>query len=264
MGTNYCKNLMFDDMVSCSFDAHCNLYNGTIKDSTCEHLNFIGGGTILFENVTVYTDGASAAICFRQDYGSTWDGNLIIDGLTMRTSKSSPTLSVVRVYYTNHNFGYTCHLPKKVEISNAKIVHYGYEVKNGVRTEWDIETNHVPLHLYANLEKYTAADISNPNADMTTYPNDYKTCNCAEVYGGTKSFNDTDGDGRCNNDLNPNDSYTVWCWGFEGTPDKTVNANPYMPTEEVYLTDCGELEFIIPDTPQFSGTELYIDGELQE
>ena len=264
MGTNYCKNLMFDDMVSCSFDAHCNLYNGTIKDSTCEHLNFIGGGTILFENVTVYTDGASAAICFREDYGSTWDGNLIIDGLTMRTSKASPTLSVVRVYYTNHFFGYTCKLPKKVEISNAKIVHYGYEVKNGVRTEWDIETNHVPLHLYANLEKYTAADISNPNADMTKYPNDYKTCNCAEVYDGTKSFNDTDGDGRCNNDLNPNDSYTVWCWGFEGVPDKAFNANPYMPTEEVYLTDCGNLKFIIPDTPQFEDTELYIDGELQE
>ena len=272
MGTNYCKNLTFDDMLSCSFDAHCNLYNGTIRNSTCEHINFIGGGTILYENVTIYTDGGSGAIVLRSDYGSTWDGDVIINGLTLKTSKDAPKLSILKVTYTNHYFGYTCKLPKTVSIDNAKIIKYGYEVKNGVRNEWDIETNHVPLHLCANLETYTAMDISDPNAAMHNAQNDYIKCNCEEVYKKAypndesrwKTFNDTDGDGRCNNDLDPTDSYSRWCWGFEGDPDKSENANPYMPTEKIYLTNCGDLEFIVPNTPQFDDAELYIDGELQE
>ncbi len=264
MGTNYCKNIMFDDVVNHSFDAHCNLYNGTIKDSTCEHLNFIGGGTIYYKNVTVYTDGGSAAMHFREDYGSTWAGNVIVDGLTLRTSKASPTLSLISAKYNNHYFGYTCHLPGTITINNAKIIQYGFKMENGVRTEWDVATNHVPLHIYANLEKYKYADISDPKADMSYYPNDWKKCNCHEVYDGEKSFNDTDGDGRCNNDLDPNDSYSVWCWGFENNPDKTVNANPYVATKDVYVTNCGDLQIVLPDTPQFEKTQLYIDGVPQK
>ena len=272
MGTNYCKNLMFDDVVNHSFDAHCGLYNGTIKDSTIEHLNFIGGGTIKYENVTVYTDGGGAAMHLRSDYGSIWNGDVIIDGLTLKTSKASPTLSVIGATYTNHYFGYTCYLPKTVSINNAKIIRYSFEMKNGIRTEWDVAENHVPLHLYANLEKYKTVDISDPNADMSSYPNDYIKCNCEAVYKNAypddptkwRTFNDTDGDGRCNNDLDPTDSYFVWCWGFENTPDKTINTNPYIPTEVVNVTNCGNLEVIVPPTPQFKDTKLYIDGVLQQ
>ena len=265
MATNYCKNLVFDNMTSCSFDSHCALYNGTIKNSTVEHLNFIGAGLCKLENVTVYTDGSSAAICLREDYGSTWKGDVVIDGLTMKTSKETPTLSVMRAYWTNHNFGYTCYLPKSVSINNVKIIYFGFKMENDVRSEWVIKENHVPLHLYGQLEKYTEGDVSASGnlPEIDKYLNDYKTCNCEFVYDGKKTFNDTDGDGRCNNDLNPNDSYAVWCWGFENIPDKTINANPYVPTEKVYLTNSGDLKFIIPDTPQFWDTVLYIDGELQ-
>jgi hypothetical protein len=99
---------------------------------------------------------------------------------------------------------------------------------------------------------------------MSKNPNDYSLCKCHEVYDGTKSFNDTDGDGRCNNDANPNDSYTVWCWGFETAPNKEINVNPYAPPEEIYVTNCGDLKIILPDTPQFKDTEFYIDGVSQK
>lgn len=268
MGTNYCKNLNFDNMFVCSFDAHCGTYNATIKNSTIEHLNFIGEGTIKLENVTMYTDGSNAAMIFRSDYGSTWQGRVIVDGLTMKTSKEDVDLSLIKAEWTNHYFGYTTYLPEIVEMNNVQIIHIGYKMTNGVRSEWEIEKNHVPLHMYYHLERYKTVDISDPDQIFTTaaYQNDYKNCNCHNVYdeaSGKNFFNDTDGDGRCNNKRDPDTSYNVWCWGFDGNADKTVNANPFVPTEKVYVTNCGDLEVIVPPTPQFSDTELYIDGELQ-
>ncbi len=264
MNTDYCRNLKFYDMLTCSFDAHKNLYNATLVDVTAEHLNFIGGGTIRIENVTVYTDGNSGGIILRQDYGATWNGEVYIDGLTLKSSSSEINrLSIIKVWYFNHDFGFTCHLPKKITLNNVKLVQFTYEMKNGVRTEREVAVNPVAISLYRNLEEYVKLDISDPNADMSSYPNDWKKCNCAEIYNGAKSFNDTDGDGRCNNDGNPNDSYSVWCWGFEGDPTTATNANPYMPTEEIYITNCGNLEIIIPNTPQFEDTKVYVDGELQ-
>ena len=272
MGTNYCKNLTFDNMVASSFDAHCNLYNATIKNTTCSNLLFIGSGTIVFDNVVIYTDGNSAALILRDDYGSTWRGDIKFKDIVLKTSKDKPTLSLISAAYHNHNFGYACYLPENIELDNAKIVKYGFKIESGVRSEWEIATNHVSLHLFSKLEKYSSVDISNPNEDMSSFPNDYSLCKCQEVYKNAypndqskwKAFNDTDGDGRCNNDLNPTDSYTVWCWGFETEPDKSTNVNPYAATKAIYVTNCEDLHIILPDTPQFDDTELYINGVLKE
>ena len=264
MNTDYCRNLTFNDMLSCSFDAHKNLYNATVKDVTAEHLNFIGAGTIRIENVTVYTDGNAAGIVLRQDYGATWCGDVIIDGLTLKSSCETTLVSIFKVYYTNHDFGFTCHLPKRVYLNNIKLVTFEYKMENGVRVERELATNPMALSLYRNVEGYSMVDLSDPNASMSSTPNDWKKCNCHEVYNGAKSFNDTDGDGRCNNDADPNDGYSVWCWGFENEPNKFQNANPYMPTEEIYITNCGTLKITIPKTPQFDDTKVYIDGELQK
>ena len=262
MGTNYCKNLKFEDMVTCSFDAHCGLYNGTIIDSICEHLNFIGAGTIYYKDVTVYTDGNHAGIVFRSDYGSTWNGDVIIDGLTLKSSYEDSNVSIFSATYTNHYFGYNCYLPRKIELSNIKFIKYGYKMENGVRTEWEIEER-TSVSLFKKLEGYKAEDLSDPDAVMSVHANDWKQCNCAVNYNGTKSFNDTDGDGRCNNDRDPDDGYSIQCWGFEKKPDTTVNANPYVATEEIYITNCGNLTIIVPNTEQFKNTKVYIDGVLQ-
>ena len=262
MNTDYCRNLTFYDMLSCSFDAHKNLYNATVKDVTAEHLNFIGAGTIRIENVTVYTDGNAAGLVLREDYGSTWCGDVFIDGLTLKSSYETELVSIFKVFYTNHDFGFTCHLPRTVHLNDVKVQTYEYEMKDGKRIE-RITGTVSSISLFRNVEGYGQSDISDPSADMSSCPNDYKKCNCSEVYGGAKTFNDTDGDGRCNNDLDPDDGYSVWCWGFEDEPDRAENANPYMPTEQIYITNCGSLNIIIPGTPQFKDTEVYIDGELQ-
>ena len=128
MGTNFCKNLTFDNIFNCSFDAHCGVYNGTIKNSTLEHINFIGDGLITLENVTLYADANHAAINLREDYGSTWAGDINIDGLTFKVNqnKNDQTLHIVKAIWNNWFFGYTTYLPQHITVKNMLVAQYTY------------------------------------------------------------------------------------------------------------------------------------------
>ncbi len=113
-GTNYCKNLMYDGCAFSRFDAHQGVLNATIKNSVLGHhgIKLIGMGTALIENTTVLSD---SFVDLRSDYGSTWNGELII-----RNCKFYPTgisNNIVNAENSeDHNFGYTCYLPQRIEI----------------------------------------------------------------------------------------------------------------------------------------------------
>ena len=263
MGTNYCKNLTFDDMFVCSFDAHCGVYNATIMNSTLEHMNFIGEGTIKIRNTTVYTDGTNAALCFRSDYGSTWEGVVDIDGLELRTSKKAKelkNLTLMSAQYTNHDFGYGCYLPKTLKINNVRVVRFGYISLFGKRIEVQKEVNHVPLYVYWHVSGLEY-DISDPDATVGKQ-NDVRKCTCVDDYPKAglpiTHFNDTDGDGRCNNarivlrDGVYKQDTSVWCWGTEEEINEYKNVNPISVTKEIYVSNIGDLDLRIPSGPAFS------------
>ena len=256
VGTNYCKNLTYDEMFVCSFDAHCGTYNATVTNSTIEHLNFIGEGTVTIKNTKLYTDGAAGVLNLRSDYGSTWEGNVIIDGLTLYKHKNATsTISICIATYTNHDFGYITHLPEKIEINNIKTVTYDFDNDApGGRKEWIVDENTLPIYLARNLASYTYVDISDPNADMEKKPNDLKACTCG-------TFNDTDGDGLCENLVTSDDGGRQVKCAKPETVDNTTNLNPYMPIEEVYITNSPGVTFIFHKTPQFQDMKVYIDGE---
>lgn len=113
-GTNYCKNLAYDGCAFSRFDAHQGVLNATVKNSVLGHhgIKLIGSGTALIENTTVLSD---SFIDLRSDYGSTWNGELII-----RNCKFYPTgisSNIINAENSeDHNFGYTCYLPQKIEI----------------------------------------------------------------------------------------------------------------------------------------------------
>ncbi len=113
-GTNYCKNLVYDGCAFSRFDAHQGVLNATVINSVLGHhgIKLIGSGTALIENTTVLSD---SFIDLRSDYGSTWNGELI-----MRNCKFYPTGIASHIIKAenseDHNFGYTCYLPEKVEI----------------------------------------------------------------------------------------------------------------------------------------------------
>ncbi len=113
-GTNYCKNLTYDGCAFSRFDAHQGVLNATVKNSVLGHhgIKLIGMGIALIENTTVLSD---SFVDLRSDYGSTWNGELII-----RNCKFYPTGVSSHIINAenseDHNFGYTCYLPQRIEI----------------------------------------------------------------------------------------------------------------------------------------------------
>jgi hypothetical protein len=122
LGSNYCKNLLYDNCTLSRFDAHMGVANATIRNSTLGHqgINAIGSGTFTVENCTIY---GSNLINLRSDYGSTWQGEFLIRNCIFIPSggrKASASL-IGGSYSGQHDFGYTCYMPERITIENLRI-----------------------------------------------------------------------------------------------------------------------------------------------
>lgn len=122
MGSNYCKNLLYDSCRFSRFDAHMGVANATIRNSTLGHqgINAIGSGVFTVENSTVR---GNSFINLRSDYGSTWQGEVFIKNCTFAPSAGKPSRASV-IGGSNsgqHDFGYTCYLPERISIEGLQI-----------------------------------------------------------------------------------------------------------------------------------------------
>ena len=127
MGSNYSKNLVYDDCTFSRFDAHMGVANATIRNSTLGHqgINAIGSGTFTVENSTIHSRNL---INLRSDYGSTWQGEIIIRDCKfipagVRTGGGSVIGGSNK---GQHDFGYTCYMPERITIENLHIDDSGY------------------------------------------------------------------------------------------------------------------------------------------
>jgi hypothetical protein len=113
---------MFDTVEFSRFDAHQGVTNATIKNSVLGYMgiNLIGHGLFLVENTKVC---GGTFINLRSDYGSTFDGEIIIRNCEFLPRNGVPA-DVVLIggnYSGQHNFGYTCYLPRKIMIEGLVI-----------------------------------------------------------------------------------------------------------------------------------------------
>lgn len=122
LGSNYCKNLLYDNCVLSRFDAHMGVANATLRNSTLGHqgINAIGSGSFIVENCTIYSRNL---INLRSDYGSTWQGEFIIKNCTFIPANGRPvSASIIGGSNSGqHDFGYTCYMPERIIIENLKI-----------------------------------------------------------------------------------------------------------------------------------------------
>ena len=121
-GSNYSKNITFDGVEFSRFDAHMGVANVLIRNSLLGHqgINIIGCGTFLIENSKVC---GSSFINLRSDYGSTWEGELIIRNCEYvpRNGARSDAVLINGSYSGQHDFGYTCYMPEKITIEGLVI-----------------------------------------------------------------------------------------------------------------------------------------------
>ena len=122
MGSNYSKNLLYDNCRLSRFDAHQGVANATIRNSTLGHMgiNAIGTGVLIVENSTVY---GRSFINLRSDYGSTWEGEVVIrNSVFVPAGGRSVSASLIGGRNTgNHDFGYTCYMPGRITIDSLYI-----------------------------------------------------------------------------------------------------------------------------------------------
>ncbi len=122
LGSNYCKNLLYDNCTFSRFDAHKGVANATIRNSTLGHMgiNAIGAGTLTVENTTIR---GRSLINLRSDYGSTWQGDFVIRDCIFVPAGGRPTSAALisGSYSGQHDFGYTCYMPERITIENLHI-----------------------------------------------------------------------------------------------------------------------------------------------
>jgi hypothetical protein len=96
--------------------------NATIKNSVIGHhgIRIIGSGTFLVENTKVCSPNF---IILRGDYGSTWEGEVIIRNCEYfpRNGAKSDAVLIEGNYLGQHDFGYTCYMPTKITIDGLVI-----------------------------------------------------------------------------------------------------------------------------------------------
>ena len=122
MSSNYSKNLVYDHCTFSRFDAHKGVANATILNSTLGHMgiNAIGSGLLTVENSTIR---GKTLINLREDYGSTWQGEIVIRNCVFVPEGGKPTEANIigGSYSGQHNFGYTCYMPERITIENLRI-----------------------------------------------------------------------------------------------------------------------------------------------
>ena len=118
--SNHCKNLTMERCRISRFDAHMGVENVTLKDCVFGHMGMrcVGFGRLYMENCEVHY---RTFILLRDDYGASWDGEVILKDCTHKPYFGNPITIIDGANNGDHDFGYTCSLPRSMEFHNFVI-----------------------------------------------------------------------------------------------------------------------------------------------
>ena len=101
MGSNYCKNISYENCVLSRLDAHAGVYNFSIKNCEIAQINITGGGLGVIENCTVYN---WRLIGLREDYGTFWRGLIRVKNVVMVQDEKLFTIFSGNYHDVYHGF----------------------------------------------------------------------------------------------------------------------------------------------------------------
>ncbi len=123
IGTNFCKNILLENCTLNRMDTHMGVSGSyVIRRCTLGHagLNAIGRGLLTVEDSTLC---GYSLINFRSDYGSTWEGDVVIRNCRWIPAcgrTCSPQMFFVGNDGT-HGFGYPCFMPREITIDGLYV-----------------------------------------------------------------------------------------------------------------------------------------------
>jgi hypothetical protein len=121
--TSFCKNILVENCTLSRMDTHQGVSGFyTIRGSTLGHagLNAIGRGVLTVENSTLQ---GRSFLRLRSDYGSTWEGTVVIRNsrwIPACGAEVRPTVFEM-VNDGQHDFGYPCFMPREITIDGLVI-----------------------------------------------------------------------------------------------------------------------------------------------
>jgi hypothetical protein len=123
IGTNFCKNILLENCTLSRMDTHQGVSGTyTIRGCTLGHagLNAIGRGKLTIENSTL---NGRALLSLRGDYGSTWEGPVVIRNCRWTPACGAPVQPHILAASNNgqHDFGYPCFMPNEITIDGLVI-----------------------------------------------------------------------------------------------------------------------------------------------
>ena len=124
IGSNFMKNILLEDCVLSRMDVHQGVSGDyIIRRTTLGYagLNAIGNGRLIVEDSTLH---GSHLITFRSDYGSTWEGDVVIRNCRWIPQAGSIPAQPVMFGMQNdgtHDFGYPCSMPREIRIDGLHI-----------------------------------------------------------------------------------------------------------------------------------------------
>lgn len=180
--SNFGRNITLENCVWSRFDAHRGVYNVTIKNCVFGHqgIRFVGFGLFTVEDTTVRS---SNLILLRSDYGSTFEGKIVIKNCVFEPQSQLWSKSEL-IYARNdcdHNYGYKCCFPE-IEIdgllikdTNATTGYHGIYILP-VYTESDGWKTATEKTKYYTPEKISLKGI------VTESGKPYRICRLPELY----------------------------------------------------------------------------------
>lgn len=248
-GTNFCKNMEYIGSTLSRFDAHCGLYNGKIIDSSINGMEIVGNGTLHLENSKWYSQGGgvrsgprNALFYLRDDYASTWHGELIVRDFDIFATINETTRAFLFYHsYSNWDYGYQAYFPN-LTVENLR--YYDFNTREPMP-----EGTRIYL---------VGGGIDREPAMHAKY-----TKNTDAIFPDV----DADGDGLVDGTKIPYDD-VVDKRGVIDVGNK-INNNPIIPPEHIKIlgnTEAG-YEFVVHDTSEcedggFFGTTEFISDRV--
>ncbi len=121
-GTNFMKDILLEDCELSRMDVHQGVSGSyIIRRTTLGHagLNAIGRGKLIVEDSILH---GRSLIRFRQDYGSTWDGTVLIRNSRWLPPGKGSTLTMFDMSNDGmHDFGYPCSMPSVITFDGLTV-----------------------------------------------------------------------------------------------------------------------------------------------